>query len=193
MKKSLVAAAGFSLLVVMTGCRHPKAIVATPPPPPPPPVIHHSAKPHATLADMPDIPMPAPPNVVLGGAVEPVPSGHEEVRHSRPKPAPVNDAKQDAQRAAAAGEEPPTTTPIGQLSAAPNTQGLPSSKSIGSEIQWIQQQLKNIHHALNPKQQRTETQIRTFLTKATNALQSGDLDGAHTLTVKARVLLSEIQ
>jgi ribosomal protein S20 len=46
---------------------------------------------------------------------------------------------------------------------------------------------------LNPREQRTASQIRTFLSKATNALQAGDLDGANTLTVKARVLLSELQ
>lgn len=140
------------------------------------------------------ITLPKPPAVVLGGAVAPVRAEREP---ERPPAAPQTDTAKDTQadalRSATAGEEPPTTTPIGNLSAAPNTQGLPDSNNIAKEIQWIRQQLKTIHHALSTKQQRTESQIQTFLAKATNALQAGDLDGAHTLTVKARVLLSEIQ
>lgn len=191
MRKPLVILVSLAVLGAMSGCRHRKAIVSLPPPPPPP-VRQQLAIPQATMADMPFIPMPAPPNVVLGGAVEPAPSRHTVAQPQVPR-APADTAQEDAQRTATAGEEPPTTTPIGQLSAAPNTQGLPSSKSIGSEIQWIQRQLKNIHHALNAKQQQTASQIQTFLAKANNALQAGDLDGAHTLTVKARVLLAEIQ
>lgn len=192
MKKSLVVAIGVTTLVVMTGCRHRKTVV-TVPPPPTPSVKLRPAIPHATIADMPLIQMPLPPDVVLGGTVEPAPARHEAAPEPAPQPTAAMDAEEDAKRTATKGEEPPTTTPIGQLSAAPNTQGLPSSKSIGNEIQWIQGQLKNIHHALDAKQQRTASEIQTFLAKATNALQAGDLDGAHTLTVKARVLLSEIQ
>lgn len=194
MRKLHIAVFGLlALAVVMTGCRHKKAIVSLPPPPPPKqPVELHPTVPRATIADMPLIPMPAPPNVVLGGAVEPAPSRQETAQQEVPQPTADDNAQEEAKRTATAGEEPPASTPIGQLSAAPNTQGLPSSKSIENEIQWIQQQLKNIHHALDAKQQRTESQIQTFLAKATNALQAGDLDGAHTLTVKARVLLGEI-
>ena len=192
MKKALVAAIGVTTLVVMTGCRHRKVVVTTQPPPPPR-LTEHPAIPHATMADIPFISMPEPPNVVLGGAVEPAPTRHEAPPEQATQPTAATNAQEDAKRTASEGEEPPTTTPIGQLSAAPNTRGLPSSKSIGNEIQWIQGQLKNIHHALDAKQQRTASEIQTFLAKATNALQAGDLDGAHTLTVKARVLLSEIQ
>lgn len=193
MRKALIAVLGIGVLAGMTGCRHPKPVVFVPPPPAPKPVKLHPTIPRATMADMPFIPTPAPPNVVLGGAVEPSPSRHEEARPNVSEQASTDHVEKDAKHTATAGEEPPTTTPIGQLSAAPNTHGLPSSKSINSEIQWIQQQLKGIHHALNARQQRTASQIQTFLAKATNALQAGDLDGAHTLTVKARVLLAEIQ
>lgn len=145
------------------------------------------------MADMPLIPEPTPPSVVLGGAVEPAPSRPKTTRRPTAETTAAKETENEGKQRAAAGEEPPSTTPIGQISAAPNTQGLPSSKNIGNEIQWIQQQLKSIHHTLNTKQQRTATQIQTFLAKATNALQAGDLDGAHTLTVKARVLLSELR
>ena len=194
MRKGLVTVFGIGVLAVMiVGCRHPQPVVSVPAPPVPKPVKLQPVILRATMADMPYIPMPAPPNVVLGGAVAPSPARHEEARPNTAEQASIDTAEKDAKRTATAGEEPPTTTPIGQLSAAPNTRGLPSTKSINSEILWIQGQLKAIHHALSARQQRTESQIQTFLAKATNALQAGDLDGAHTLTVKARVLLAEIQ
>ena len=42
------------------------------------------------------------------------------------------------------------------------------------------------------QEQKTSTQIREFLKQAKTALGSGDLDGANTLVVKAKVLLSEL-
>lgn len=194
MRKILITVFGLTVLAGITGCRHPKAAVSVPPPPPPPPVKQHVETPHEAMVDIPMIPLPEPPNVVLGGKVERSLPQHEKQPASTPKPAETaKDNATDALHSATAGEEPPTTTPIGQLSTAPNTQGLPSRKNIGDEIQRIQQQIKSIHHALSAKQQRTASQIQTFLAKATNALQAGDLDGAHTLTVKAEVLLNEIQ
>ena len=193
MRKSLAIGMLFGLLVATTGCRR-RAETESFPAPPHKPVQENIAIPHATLADMPEIPPPEPPSVVLGGEVAPA--------LPEPKPAPPV-ARQPVQKEhigeksttsqPKTGAEPPATTPIGELSAAPNTQGLPSSASIGHEIQSLQTQLDNIHHALNASQQNTAAQIRTFLAKAENALQAGDLDGAHTLTVKARVLLSELQ
>ncbi len=193
MKRPLAALSLILLLGAVTGCRHRTKVVSFPPPPPTP-VPEHVSIPHATLADMPEIPPPAPPQVVLGGAVVPVPS--KRVWQSPRPEQPAQDAQTsqpEAATSATAGEEPPATTPIGELSAAPNTQGLPSSTTIASEIQSIQRQLNGIRRALSPAEQRTASQIRTFLAKATNALQAGDLDGANTLTVKARVLLSELQ
>jgi hypothetical protein len=194
MRKSLTIGIVFGLLVVATGCQRRAAKMAYPPPPPPAPVQEHIAIPHATLADMPVLPPPPPPSVVLGGEVAPV--------LPRPKPArpvvrhPVEDVHIGETKPVTSpktGSEPPATTPIGELSAAPNTQGLPSSASIKHEIQSILAQLNRIHHALNANQKNTASQVRTFLAKAKNALTAGDLDGAHTLTVKARVLLSELQ
>ena len=194
MKKSLFAG---SILVItmtmMTGCR-PRKIMIIEPAPPAQPEEPPMAIPRATMADMPEILEPPLPNVVLGGAVAPPVQKHTWNHDQDQRPADnVQVQKPDANKSATAGEEPPTTTPIGQLSAAPNTQGLPSGSAIEQQIQSIQRQLDGIKRALNTQEQRTVAQIRTFLSKATNALQAGDLDGANTLTVKARVLLSEIQ
>lgn len=193
MRKSLFAASVVMVLLVMTGCRHRKAVVLVPPPPPTT-VKQHVSIPPATLSDMPRIPAPVPPDIVLGGALAPAPPKHDS-RRSWDSPSAENtrSGKPGVRPSAAVGEEPLSGTPIGKISAAPNTQGLPSGANIAREIQWIQTQLSAIHRVLNAKELDTVSQIRTFLSKAKNALQAGDLDGANTLTVKARVLLREIQ
>lgn len=194
MKKSLAAALPLVVLLSVTGCRHRIKTVSVPPPPSHPrPVYHPQADlPQTTVSNLPAIPSTAPPDVVLGGAVEAAPK--REFHH--PPEEHAQDAKStlsDVSTSATAGEEPPASTPIGQLSAAPNTQGLPSKASIAQEIGSLQSQLSHIHRALSAPQENTASQIRTFLAKATNALQAGDLDGAHTLTVKASVLLNELK
>lgn len=84
-------------------------------------------------------------------------------------------------------------TPIGLLTTAPEAISRRDARSIEAEIGAIHNRIHTIHRALNASEEQTVTEIQTFLRKAQNALQAGDLDGAHTLTVKARVLLSELQ
>lgn len=54
------------------------------------------------------------------------------------------------------------------------------------------QGLKRITRPLSDQEQKTAAQIREFLKQARTALNAGDVDGAHTLAVKASVLLSEL-
>lgn len=193
MKKRLLAACVLVPVIVLTGCRH-RQVRLVLPPPPPQPAEKPLPVPHTTLADMPTLPESAPPTVVLGGTVEATPQKHDWRHSTDTRPTTANDAaKTGADQNPSSGGELPNTTPIGSLSAAPNTEGLPSPADIEKEIHWIQRQLHGIHHALNPGDQRTASQIRAFLARAQNALQADDLDGANDLTTKARVLLGEIQ
>lgn len=191
MRKSLATALLLVPLVAVTGCRHRSNIVVLPNPPQPQ-AEKAPVTPMATDANIPGLPGPAQPAVVLGGAVAPAPVRRESGPRPDDTAQGTKDAHTQAIQNAAAGEEPSTATPIGQLSAAPNTQGVPNKATTAAEIRSIQNRLKSIHHALNASEQKTAAQIQTFLFKATNALQAGDLDGAHTLTVKARVLLNEL-
>lgn len=195
MKKSLAAALPLIVFLSFTGCRQPvKVVLVQPQPPKPQPVRPHTATLTRTpVSNLPAIPVSAPPDVVLGGAVQSAPPKPELHRHLEEHTQDANDTQQDAHSSATAGEEPSATTPIGQFSAAPNTQGLPSKLSISERIGFLQKQLSQIHRVLSGSQQTTASQIRTFLAKATNALQAGDLDGANTLTVKAAVLLNELK
>ncbi len=52
--------------------------------------------------------------------------------------------------------------------------------------------LAGIKHPLSDEAEATAVQIRAFLAKARQAAQENDLDGARTLTLKAKVLLDEL-
>jgi hypothetical protein len=52
--------------------------------------------------------------------------------------------------------------------------------------------LNGIRRRFNDQEQKTVDQIREYLKQARAALTSGDIDGAHTLSVKAKLLLSEL-
>ena len=52
--------------------------------------------------------------------------------------------------------------------------------------------LGGLNRTLTDPEQKTVAHIREFLKQARTALSSGDVDGAHTLAVKARILLGEL-
>jgi ribosomal protein S20 len=52
--------------------------------------------------------------------------------------------------------------------------------------------LNGLNRALSAQEQKTATQIREYLKQAREALNSGDVDGAHNLAAKAKAVLSEL-
>jgi ribosomal protein S20 len=78
---------------------------------------------------------------------------------------------------------------IGQLSS-----GDPSDlrQQTVNSIAATERGLSSITRQLSDQEQKTAAQIREFLKQARAALNSGDVDGAHTLAAKARVLLGEL-
>jgi ribosomal protein S20 len=83
----------------------------------------------------------------------------------------------------------PGVSAIGQLSS-----GDPAEfrRQTENDIAATERGLKSINRSLNDQEQKTAAHIRDFLKQARQALASGDVDGAHTLTAKAKVLLSEL-
>lgn len=86
----------------------------------------------------------------------------------------------------------PTTlvvSAIGQLSS-----GDPADvrQQTQNSIASIEKELNGINRSLDAPEQKTADQIREFLKQARAALTSGDVDGAHTLAAKAKVLLAEL-
>jgi hypothetical protein len=89
----------------------------------------------------------------------------------------------------AANSVPLEVSAIGQLSPG-DSSGL--RQQTVESISTTENGLKDINRQLNDQEQKTVAQIREFLKQAKVALGSGDVDGAHTLAVKAKVLFGEI-
>ena len=155
----------------------PTAAKVEPPPPPPPAVkkktpSSHKNKPSAaktTAATSDSTTAPAP-----ASASSQTPS---------PAEAPVQQA---------ASEAPSGATPIGQISTGDVASGAQTRRETVDLITSTETGLNNIKRTLSTQEQETATQIKAFLTKAKQALTTDDIDGAHTLATKAKVLLDEL-
>lgn len=88
-----------------------------------------------------------------------------------------------------AAPESPEVSAIGQLSSGePSDLRRETADSIGA----TERGLNGLGRTLNAQEQKTADQIREYLKQAREALLSGDVDGAHTLAAKAKVLLGEL-
>jgi hypothetical protein len=185
------------LLFLLSGCKHkvntlPPVIAQAPLLPP---------KPNVEVAELPPVPPPPAPNVGPPGSDEPkTPPAQKPKRttHKKPKTtAPASDQTKEpvketpAQQEASAGE-PPEMSPIGQLSTTGDNTGTPARNEIVKQIDDTEKGLSAIKRALNSDEQTTAAEIRTFLSKAKQALSQDDLAGANTLVTKAKVLLDEL-
>jgi hypothetical protein len=105
-----------------------------------------------------------------------------------PKP-PVKHHKPVNRNPQQASNGTPGVSAIGQLSS-----GDPADfrRQTESSIASTERGLNGIHRPLNDQEQKIAVHIRGFLKQARTALSSGDVDGAHTLAAKAKVLLGEL-
>jgi hypothetical protein len=83
----------------------------------------------------------------------------------------------------------PGVPAIGQLSSG---DGADYKKETEDMIASTERGLNGITRTLNDTEQKTADQIREDIKEAKEALASGDVDGAHTLAEKAKVLLAEL-
>jgi hypothetical protein len=178
------------LTALLGGCRH-KANV-TPPAAAQPPAapVSQSAK----NTPPPEMPPPELPNIAPPGAEktqpESKPKPHKTVHH-KPKaetiPADQSPSKDQASNGAAGD-----ISPIGELSAAGEGTNVPRQTQILDEINSTEKGLNDIKRPLSKEEQETAAQIKAFLTKAKDALNQEDLDAAHSLVERAKVLLDEL-
>ncbi len=215
--------AGAGLLLALcgaTGCRHkapppvPQATTAPPLTPSSITVITPlpSVPPQAT-ADV-KLPAPAP---VPAPAPAPVLVKHRRRLHRRqvppstassqtpteaPTPAPALPTRTAASiDQSAAASEAPVSKSAASTEAAPALGQLSTGTAINprertrmlSAIQVQEVRLDKVKGAATEGDQTLGLQIRSFLEKAREAIAENDLDGAETLTTKARVLLDEMQ
>lgn len=152
---------------------------------PKPPPVHPELPESATV--IPSEPLDTDTDAILDEAAKPV------VRHRRPvvkAPAEGTDAAQAAtgntQQADSESGEVPA---IGTLSS-----GDPSDLRSETQV-WItdtERGLMGISRSLSAEEQKTVVQIREYIKEARKALNTGDVEGAHTLAAKAKALLTEL-
>lgn len=148
----------------------------------PPPVITPAQPAQPTAASQTDQPKPPP-------------------RRKKPVPKPANGAPSQASAPAqSAANTPPATqqaangttdetSAIGKLSS-----GEPADlrAQTVSSLNDTEHGLNTLNRKLNDQEEKTSSQIKEYIKQAHTALASNDLDGAHTLATKARLLLDEL-
>jgi hypothetical protein len=166
-------------------------------PPPPPPSVPLSEI--ANDVPPPFMPTPPLPNIKAPtvATAAPLPLPKKPAHNSRPRRVTIPASPQPSIKPQPTPQQlatgvPTDISPIGQLSAAGESTNLERRHQIVDEIDSTEMSLGNIKRPLSKEEETTITQIRTFLEKAKQALNQADLDGAHTLVTKARVLLREI-
>jgi hypothetical protein len=168
--------AAWLLPLLLAGCHHKAQVVQNLPLAPvieePPPQIH---LPPPNELPPPDVTATVQqPTPVVTPAKEPQ---KKQARHKKPA---------NTQQASTAS---PAVSAIGQL-----TTGDPVDmrQQTDSSIESTEKSLNGINRKLSDQEAKTAAQIREFIKEARAALTAGDIDGAHTLAIKAKVLLDEL-
>jgi hypothetical protein len=135
-----------------------------------------------------DIELPPEDTVIAAYAIY---NFREELHPTRP---PARHRRAPNPDDAATAPEPapppsPAVSAIGQLSSGDPAN---SRQQTENSIADIERRLNGIHRTLSDSEQKTADHIREFLKQARAALDSGDVEGAHTLAAKAQVLLAEL-
>lgn len=149
------------------------------------------AKPSPKPTDLPPPVISVPKQAPAQGeqaAAQPLPKPKPATRHKK-TPATSNQPASNTSNTQVASNGTPAVSAIGQLSS-----GEPSDlkRETANAISAIEHGLNSIGRKLNDQEMKTARQIREYLKQARAALVSGDADGAHTLAVKAKVLLGEL-
>jgi ribosomal protein S20 len=172
--------AAWLLPLLLTGCFHHKTQVAQNQPLAPPIEDSTPPKPEPAPANLPP-PVVAIPEQPIQQQITPPPEPVKKPPKHNKKPANTNT------QIASVGP-PPAVPAVGNLTTSdPNTRQLTDAS-----IEQTEKALNGITRKLNDQEQKTAAQIREFIKQARDALTSGDVDGAHTLATKAKVLLDEL-
>ncbi len=203
------------LTALVAGCTH-KAKTTPPPAAQAPTIPVSTLTKNAPPPQLPPAKLPKinPPGTENTASNNPPPKSHKPNHHNSKHPVEATTAEPEATTkdqptatVPAPAQPPPSTTsppqqassgaatdvsPIGQLSAAGDSSNTPGRQDVLDEINFTETGLNNIKRTLTKEEQVTATQIRTFLAKAKDALKLEDLDAAHTLVTRARILLDEL-
>jgi hypothetical protein len=97
-----------------------------------------------------------------------------------------------AQQTATVTQQPNEMTPIGPLSPDNANANAGDRHVISAQIDATEAGLNAIKRPFSSDEQKTVALLRTYITRARDALKADDLDGANTLSTKAKQLLEEL-
>lgn len=182
-----VRGAALLLPLLLTSCAHKNNQAQTQPPLAPPIEDTPLPKPDNAPAHLPPpvitVPQPStPPPSTTASNPEQTPAPPKKRKPSKPAPAPPQNDQ--------AANTPPAEVSAGGGFSTPETSDIRNQTA--NSIAETEHTLNTISRKLNDQEQKISAQIREFLKQAKNALSAGDVDGAHTLAAKAKVLLDEL-
>ena len=183
--KSAASRLAWLLPLVLCACAHtpPQTQIQAMAPPieeaPPPPDIAPGTLPQTAL-ELPKTKQPV--------AVPPEPV-KAPTKHHKPAVKTASQAPASPTQTADAAAPPAEENALGKF----ETPEAPDrKKETEASIAEIERGLNTLGRQLNSTESKTSTQIREFLKQARQALSTGDIDGASTLTKKAKTLLGEL-
>jgi hypothetical protein len=188
----MCAVCALALMPLVQGCD--KKTQATQPLAPP---IVDTPLPQPATVSTADLP---PPVVGDTKPAEPDPNAAAAKPPETPKK-PVHHPKKPASSASTTPATPTETANATTPGAAPSVSAIGqlsggASGDLRSEteetINATEKGVNGITRSLSDAEVKTAAQIHEFLKQAREALTTGDVDGAHTLAVKAKVLLTEL-
>lgn len=205
MRSGKIFAALAVSLALLTGCgpKHPAVAAASPPAEAP------SLPPQRMASLISPVPPPFPTTAKLIVKLDTTapPEVRTEVAASEPRHTPKHHAKlaQDttaeknsvsslspSETTQVATAQPPESSKIGQLSAANPDSNAADRHSLSGKIDAVENGLNGIKRPLSSDEQKTAGLIRSYITRARDALKSDDIDGATILSNKASQLLEEL-
>lgn len=183
--KRYIACTALLASLALAGCEHKQNAAQNQPALAPPIEDTPPPKPDTAPKNLPPpvITVPAPAQPTTSTAEPPPPAPKPKPTHHKPK-----QTDQQPTQMASNGSAPEVSA-AGQFSTgAPGDLRQQTSDSISE----TERGLNGITRKLSDQEQKTSGQIREYLKQAKTALGSGDVDGAHTLAQKAKVLLDEL-
>jgi hypothetical protein len=184
--RSLLGRSGIAALLctALAGCHHQPLVPALPP---------QTQTPNIYLPppQQPNLPpMVAPPPAVVTD-VKPVKPRVKPKQHKKPAPAKPAEEPTPTEPVPAPAPESAATAELGALS--PGNSSSPRQQEVSRHISAVEHRLDELATAASDAQKKQILQVRLFLKQATDALRTGDAEGAENLAVKAGLLLDDIK
>jgi hypothetical protein len=189
LRRSGIGAAAL-LCVALAGCHHQPKV---------PPLPSQTRTPNIYIPPPPQPnlpPMEAPPPAVVTD-VKPTVTPHvKPKKHKKPTPKPTepSETTEDV-------TPPPAAPPVSAESAAsaelgalsPGGESTPRQQQVAGHISAVQHRVDGLSTPTTDEQKKQVLQVRQFLKQASDALKTGDAEGAENLTTKAGLLLDDIK